>query len=123
MKKIDKGELIALLIVCGLTVSLPLFITFYAPLGDAGMSLALLCFFAIAPVVSAAVGIYAGLAPRRRWYGPFLPAVIFLVSAMARFEWGEPAFFLYAGAYLVISAVSLLLTWLVSSLWRKRKKS
>lgn len=125
MKSIDKRELAGFLIACGLLVFLPVFLAPRFP-GDTGMAVGILSFYAIVPLVSAAVGIYAGFAPKRCWYGPIFPAAVFLGAVVTCFEWwSEPAFLLLAAAYLGIAAAAFfltwLLTWLVSLLCGKRK--
>ncbi len=113
MRNIDKKELTGFLIICGLLVFLPVFLAPRVP-GDAGMAVGMLCFYVIVPAVSAAVGIYAGLSPKRRWYGPIIPAVLFLGAVIMCFEWwGEPAFLLFAAAYLGMATAVFFLTWLI----------
>ena len=75
---------------------------------DAGMAVALLLFFAIDPIYSIALGIFAGKHIKELWSLPVMDAVLFLLGTWIFFGPGEGAFVIYAGVYLVIGIVSML---------------
>lgn len=79
----------------------------FAP-GDAGMAIALLLFFAIDPIYSIILGIFAGKHIKEMWGLPVIAAALFLLGTWISFDPGEGAFFIYAGAYLVIGIVSMM---------------
>ena len=84
----------------------------FAP-GDAGMAICFVLFFGVNSTVSMFAGIYAGLAPKQRFYLPFANAALFLLGVWTVFDWGNPDFKGYAIAYLCIALVSMFATILV----------
>ena len=80
---------------------------------DAGMAVTLLLFFAINPIYSMVLGIFAGKHRKVMWSLPVTAAVLFLLGAWIFFDPGESAFVIYAVVYLVIGMVSMLFSsWL-----------
>lgn len=77
---------------------------------DAGMAVTLLLFFAIDPIYSIISGIFTGKHIKELWSLPVMAAVLFLLGAWISFDPGEGAFVIYAGIYLVIGIVSMLLS-------------
>lgn len=77
---------------------------------NAGMAVTLLLFFAINPSYSILLGVVAGKHIKVMWSLPFIAATLFLLGAWTFFDSGEGAFVIYAGAYLVIGIVSMLLS-------------
>ena len=75
---------------------------------DAGMAVTLLLFFAVDPVYSFILGIFAGKHMKEMWSLPVISATLFLLGTWIFFAPGEGAFVIYAGGYLVIGAVSML---------------
>lgn len=78
--------------------------------GDAGMAICFLLFFAVNPIFSLACGISAGKNMRQLWPLPIIVSGLFLVGVWLFFEIGEPAFLLYAGGYLIIGFVAMLIS-------------
>lgn len=82
------------------------------------MGLAWLLFFAIDPLWAAAVGIFAGIRIKERWSLPFFCALLYVLGAWISFAMGEMDFFLYAGAYLLVSLLFMLV-----SAWIRKKSA
>ena len=78
--------------------------------GDAGMAACFALFFAVNPVFSILMGAAAGREIRKLWFFPFLPAILFLAGTWIFFSMGETAFLLYAGIYLAMGFVSMLIS-------------
>ncbi|MCH5186638.1 MAG: hypothetical protein J1F64_11045 [Oscillospiraceae bacterium] len=85
---------------------------------DAGMAVSILLFFAIDPIYSLIVGIFAGKDIKKMWSLPVISSVTFLLGAWLFFDMGEIAFIMYAGIYLAIGIIAMLLSGFV----RKRAK-
>lgn len=75
---------------------------------DAGMTVTLLLFFAVNPLYSITLGIFAGKHMKEMWSLPVIAATLFLLGSWIFFDPGEDAFAIYAGVYLVIGIVSML---------------
>ncbi|MCI9412310.1 MAG: hypothetical protein HFG36_09625 [Eubacterium sp.] len=76
--------------------------------GDGGMAVCFLLFFAINPLYSVIVGVYAGKDIRNLWSLPVLSAVFYLIGTWVFFEMSETAFILNALVYLVLGIVAML---------------
>jgi len=87
--------------------------------GSAGMAVCLILFFAVNPLFSLFSGIFAGSNIKKLWCLPVISSVTFLCGAWIFFDMREPAFLMYAAAYLVIGICAMLITTLIKS---KRKK-
>lgn len=85
---------------------------------NAAMAICFLLFFAIDPLYSFMLGVFAGKKPGELWSLPVISAGLFLLGTWIFFDMGEPAFVLYAGVYLVLGFVAML----VSLVMDKRKK-
>ena len=83
--------------------------------GDAGMAVCFLLFFGVNPLFSVVCGWAAGRNIRQLWPIPILVPVLFLAGVWIFFSLGEPAFLLYAGAYLVIGLVTMGISALVKN--------
>ena len=94
--------------VAAVMLFLPWALCFFAGPTDF-MGIAWLLFFAVDPLCAAAVGIFAGLRLNERWSLPVWCALLYLAGAWLTFAMGEPAFFLYAGAYLLLGVLFMLL--------------
>ena len=81
--------------------------------GNAGMAVCFLLFFAVNPIFCAGCGMAAGASPRKLWFVPPVNALLFLMGTWTFFEFAEPAFWLYAGVYLLIGFVFMALCVLV----------
>lgn len=106
--KTDKSFWICLGAVAAVMLFLPWALCFFAGPTDF-MGIAWLLFFTVDPLCAAAVGIFAGLRLNERWSLPVWCALLYLAGAWLTFAMGEPAFFLYAGAYLLLGVLFMLL--------------
>lgn len=79
--------------------------------GEAGMAICFILFYAVNPLFSIFCGVFAGSHWKRRWYLPLVSAGTFLLGTWLFFEMGEPAFLLYAGCYLALGMISMLIRW------------
>lgn len=77
---------------------------------NAGMAVTLLLFFVINPIYALIAGAFAGKSIKSLWSVPFLVAILFLLGAWIFFDMGESAFAIYAGVYLVIGIVAMLVS-------------
>lgn len=75
--------------------------------GDAGMAVCFLLFFAVDPLFCAVAGAFAGQDLRRLWAVPLIAPAAFLAGTWLFFEMGEPAFLLYGGCYLLIGSAAM----------------
>ena len=82
---------------------------------DAGMIICLILFYVVNPLFSIGNGIFSGRSARELWSLPGLTAIIFLLSTGLLFEKDEMAFLLYAGIYLGIGYVTMLITYLIGN--------
>lgn len=78
--------------------------------GSAGMAVCFILFFAINPVFSAVCGIFAGKNIKQLWILPIIIAVLFLAGTWLFFDMSETAFLLYAGCYLIIGVIAMLIS-------------
>lgn len=78
----------------------------FAP-SDAGMAICFVLFFGVNSAVSMFVGIFSGLAVKQRFWLPLVNAAIFLLGVWTVFDWGNPDFYGFSIAYLVISLFSM----------------
>ena len=85
--------------------------------GDAGMAACFVLFFAVNPIYSVVIGIFAGKDMKHLWSLPVISAVLFLVGAWVFFDMGETAFILYAVVYLALGIAAMLISMFI------RKKS
>lgn len=86
--------------------------------GSAGMAICFILFFAINPLFSAICGVFAGKSIRQLWALPIITVGLFLAGAWLFFDMGETAFLLYAGCYLAIGMIAMLLSLLVKRMKR-----
>ena len=86
--------------------------------GDGGMAACFILFFAVNPVFSIILGIFAGEDVRRSWWLPVISVVFFLAGTWIFFDMGEVAFIMYAAGYLVLGIAAML----VSAFIRKKTK-
>ena len=85
--------------------------------GDAGMAACFVLFFAVNPIYSVVIGIFAGKDMKHLWSLPVISAVLFLIGTWVFFDMGETAFILYAVVYLALGIVAMLISMFI------RKKS
>ena len=74
--------------------------------GDAGMAACFVLFFALNPLYSVILGVFAGKDVKHLWSLPIVSAALFLIGTWIFFDMGEMAFILYAVVYLVLGIVS-----------------
>ncbi len=78
--------------------------------GDAGMAVCFLLFFAVDPLYSVMIGVFAGKDVKYLWSFPVIAVVLFLIGTWIFFDMGETAFILYAVVYLVLGIVAMLIS-------------
>ena len=78
--------------------------------GDAGMAVFFLLFFAVNPLYSVLIGVFAGKDVKHLWSLPVISAVLFLIGTWIFFDMGETAFILYAAVYLIIGIMAMLIS-------------
>ena len=81
--------------------------------GNAGMAVCFLLFFALNPLYSVILGVFAGKDMKHLWSLPVISAVLFLIGAWVLFEMGEMAFILYAVVYLVLGIAAMLISMII----------
>ena len=84
--------------------------------GDAGMAACFVLFFALNPLYSVILGVFAGKDVKHLWSLPVISAVLFLIGTWIFFDMGEMAFVLYAVVYLALGIVTML----ISMIMRKK---
>lgn len=82
--------------------------------GDAGMAACFLLFFAVNPLYSIVIGIFAGRNFKEMWSLPVISSILFLLGTWIFFDMGERAFLMYAGIYLIIGIVVMFVSALIS---------
>ena len=80
------------------------------------MGVCFLLFYAVNPVFCAVCGGFSGRHIKQLWPLPILAAALYLAGVWIFFELGEPAFLWYAGGYLIIGVLAMLV-----SAWIKKK--
>lgn len=102
-------------IVLGLTVSalimfvLPwLAVTFVK--GDGAMAVCFLLFYAVNPIFSVVMGVFAGRNAGTLWSLPFFSSVFFLAGTWLFFDMGETAFIVYTSVYLILGTAAMLIS-------------
>lgn len=81
--------------------------------GDAGMAVCFILFFAINPIYSVILGVFAGKNIKRLWGMPVISAVLFLLGSWIFFSMGERAFILYAGVYLILGIAAMIISMII----------
>lgn len=97
-----------LLVTVGIMFLLPWLTVSFA--GSAGMAICFILFYVINPVYSVIIGCAAGKNVRKLWILPVASAVLFLLSTWILFEMGEVAFVMYAGIYLILGMIAMLIS-------------
>ena len=93
------------------------FITVKVVRSDAGMAVCFILFYAVDPILSAAVGWLSGKNIKKLWFMPIVNAAAFLISTWILFEMGEIAFVIYSGMYLAVGAVFMLISQALKKLY------
>ena len=102
-----------LILSAGVTLLLPWLVVTLVR-SDAAMTAVLLLFFAVNPGCSIAAGYYSGKKLRRLWWVPGAFAGLFLAGAWLFFEWGDSAFWTYAGIYFALGMEAMLVSRLIT---------
>lgn len=110
MRRIKRAIVIFAIIVITMLV-IPL-IAVNTVKADAGMLVAMLLFFFVYPAVSIVIGILAGRDIKFFWFSPVLIAVLFWAFSSLTYETAFPI--VYSAIYLVVSAVSMLITSIIT---------
>ncbi|MBD5522070.1 MAG: hypothetical protein HDR03_12780 [Lachnospiraceae bacterium] len=82
--------------------------------GDGGMAACFILFFAVNPMYFVIIGAFAGKNSKQLWYLPVISAVLFLLGTWIFFDMGETAFILYAGIYLVLGVLAMLISMVIN---------
>ena len=77
---------------------------------DAAMAVCFILFYVINPVYSVAIGIFAGKDIKYLFSFPIVSSVLFLVGTWIFFDISEIAFIIYAGIYLILGVMSMLIS-------------
>lgn len=104
-------ELIKILAIIAVAMFVIPLITVYTVKADAGMLVTMILFFAVHPLVSAAVGVLAGRDVKFFWFAPVLVGGLFWIGSSLTYQVAFPA--IYSASYFVICAVSMAITCLV----------
>lgn len=112
-----KKNLICVLISFVVMVLLPLLTVTFVK-GDSGMAICFILFFVINPITSIGIGIFAGRNIKTLWFQPLLLALLFIAGVWLLFDMGEMAFLMYAGIYLIIGILTMVI---VSFIQQKNK--
>ncbi len=111
-----RNNILWMVVSAAIMLALPwLAVTFIK--GDAGMAACFVLFFAVNPIYSVVIGIFAGKDMKHLWSLPVISAVLFLFGTWAFFDMGETAFILYAVVYLALGIAAMLISMFI------RKKS
>ena len=81
--------------------------------GDAGLAVCFILFFAVNPIYSVIMGVFAGKNIKRLWGMPVISAVLFLLGSWIFFSMGEKAFILYAGVYLILGIAAMAISMII----------
>ncbi len=117
MKRFLFHLLLGAFVMIGLPFLMLLFIN-----GDNAMAGVMILFFVIDPFYSLIVGMRAGENAGSLWYLPFLTAALFIAGVWLLFDMGEKAFFLYAGIYLLIGLIGMLISHIARKRNRRRRR-
>ena len=102
----------AIILTLAAVFCIPLLAVLFA--STAGMAICILSFYIINPVVSVGIGVFAGFDMKKRWYACLLTGVTFVITAWLLFTVSEPLFIIYSVIYIVFSALSMLITSLIT---------
>lgn len=98
-----------LIISTGIMLFLPwLAVTFVK--SDAGMAVCLILFFIVNPLYFCVSGAAAGRDMRHLWSLPVITAILFVLGTWICFGMGEMSFMIYAGVYIVLGTISMLIS-------------
>ncbi len=104
-----RKNMVVLMVIAIVMLALPWGTVAFAS-HDAGMAISFLLFFGVNPLCSMYVGIWSGLAAKERWYLPCVNPAAFLLGVWTGYDWGNPDFYGYAIAYLVVGFLAMVVT-------------
>ena len=104
-----KKNLYAFIIIGVIMLLCPWAVVAFAP-HDAGMAISFLLFYGVDALCSLYVGIWSGLRVKERWYLPLVNGAAFLLGVWTGYDWGNPDFYGFAIAYLVVSLLAMMVT-------------
>ena len=86
---------------------------------DAGMAVCFILFYAVNPIYSVVIGIFAGKDIKRLWSLPVISSILFLAGTWLLFDMREIAFIMYAVVYLILGMFAMLVSMLISKKTRQ----
>ena len=98
---------------------IPYLLTVFLSAG-AGMMIYFVIFFYLNPIHSVLLGVSCGKRIKKMYYLPLVSAIMFVLGAWVFIDAYETAFLMYAGVYLALSVVSMLLSFIVYSIKKKK---
>lgn len=81
---------------------------------DAGMAVCFILFYAVNPIYSVVIGIFAGKDIKSLWSLPFISSILFLAGTWLLFDMGEIAFIMYSVVYLILGILAMLISMFIS---------
>ena len=114
-----KSTIIWLAVTAAVMLALP-WATTQLP-GEFGFPGAIFLFFSVNPMYSLILGIFAGFAPRERWWLLLAEAGLYLGGAWVFVALLEPTFLQYAFLYTAAGAISMGFTAAIRKSWAKRQ--
>ena len=109
-----KKDFIFWLVVSIVIMLLLPFLTVTFVKADAGMAVCFMLFYAVNPIYSVVIGIFAGKDVKRLWSLPVISSILFLAGTWLLFDMGEIAFIMYAVIYFFIGMLAMLISMLIS---------
>lgn len=114
-----KSTIIMLLVTAALMLGLPWAITQLPK--EFGFPAAIFLFLSLNPMYSLILGIFAGFAPKDRWWMLLAEAALYLCGAWVFVAPLEPAFLQYAFLYTAAGAIAMGFTAAIRKSWAKRQ--
>ncbi len=107
-----KKYAIMLLVTTVVMLGIPWLIVIFAE-SDAAMMIYILMLYGINPIYVLITGAVAGRNEKILWGFPFISAAMFLLGTWLAFEMGESVFVMYAGVYLGLSVMAMMISAIV----------
>lgn len=109
-----KKDFILLLVISAVIMLLFPLLAVTVVKADAGMAVCFILFYAVNPVYSVVIGIFAGKDIKRLCSLPIISAILFLAGTWLLFDMGEIAFIMYAVIYLIMGMLAMLVSFLIN---------
>ena len=109
-----KKDFILWLVVSALIMLLFPFLAVTFVKDDAGMAVCFILFYAVNPIYSVVIGIFAGKDIKSLWSLPIISSILFLAGTWLLFDMGEIAFIMYAVVYLILGLLVMVVSMLIS---------